>query len=915
MGRLIVPVILALLLAGALVFGFFYYLEQQVPEEDPWRAIPPSAAMILEVNAAPDTWNELVGQNRVWQELMTVPGIQAIDSNMKGLDSLWKGSESLKEIVQKQGFLISFHPAGKGKLAPLFYCGLPEGIAPDQVLEDIKKMTSRGWTTSSKTFDGVEIQIVNGKTPATSFGYLVHNGIFIGSFSLILLEEAVTHLNSGTPLHESPALKKLISTSGQDRAANLYLNHKLLPGILGLPLATKVRELIGSWSNVAEWTSLDVKIHEDKLVLNGFSYVSEPSHYFSILKDTLPERLRFQNVLPDYTSSMLVLGTGNSAEFRKRYEAFLESTGGLNAYQTYLDKLKKEHAIDLREEFFSWTGNEFGWFIPDEEFAPAPGEGVAFFHTDDPELASEQLELMSTGLVGEQPVDSASEGTITSDIIELPLSDLLPNVFGGVFHPVQVNYACLMGEFVFMAPRKSLLSDLINAYKTDHTLSKSLNFVEFYGENLAPTSNLLFYHNPARSGGLYQRLANDQVKQLIGEQEATFNNFDALCFQSSYEEGDLFYSNLILRHNPEGKTVNKTLWETALDTTFSRKPDLLINHNTKAQEVFIQDHSNRIYLISSSGRVLWKREVDGPILGKVHQIDALANNKLQMLFNTGSQLYLIDRNGRDVGKFPIDLEAEASAGLSAFDYDKKKVYRILVPVATNKVLNFDQKGNQVKGWKMTTSAPVSHPIWHFSLDDKDYVVALDSDGQVYVVDRRGEKRLSIENKLPAPVREDCFLETARHIDEVRLLTTDSAGQVIRLYFNNHTDTLRLDSFSDQHRFFYRNINQDKGWELIFTDTNRLVIYDQNSLRLFQKFRESGFSGAPLLFRFPGEVTEIGTVDKTEQRLFLYNEVGTLKDGFPLKGSTPFSIGDLNRDGKLDLVVGNQGKIVYTYTID
>ena len=63
-------------------------------------------------------------------------------------------------------------------------------------------------------------------------------------------------------------------------------------------------------------------------------------------------------------------------------------------------------------------------------------------------------------------------------------------------------------------------------------------------------------------------------------------------------------------------------------------------------------------------------------MGTVSQIDYYKNGKLQLLFNTENQLYMIDRLGNFVTNYPIDLPTTTHLSHALFDYDNNKKYRI-----------------------------------------------------------------------------------------------------------------------------------------------------------------------------------------------------------------------------------------------
>src|SRR5574344_1243841 len=90
-----------------------------------------------------------------------------------------------------------------------------------------------------------------------------------------------------------------------------------------------------------------------------------------------------------------------------------------------------------------------------------------------------------------------------------------------------------------------------------------------------------------------------------------------------------------------------------------------------------QDVKNSLYLIdNNTNKILWKKQLDGQMMGKIYFVDALRNNKMQYMVNTLSSMYCHDRNVVSVGKFPIRMESSATAEIAVFDYDNVKKSRL-----------------------------------------------------------------------------------------------------------------------------------------------------------------------------------------------------------------------------------------------
>lgn len=99
------------------------------------------------------------------------------------------------------------------------------------------------------------------------------------------------------------------------------------------------------------------------------------------------------------------------------------------------------------------------------------------------------------------------------------------------------------------------------------------------------------------------------------------------------------------------------------------------------------------------GTVLWTLPLPGPICGRVAQIDYFANRKLQYLFICGRTLYLVDRLGRIVKGFPVQLSSEVLLGPDAYDFSGAGRYNIMVLNRDGSIDMYNLKGEKPASWK------------------------------------------------------------------------------------------------------------------------------------------------------------------------------------------------------------------------
>lgn len=234
-------------------------------------------------------------------------------------------------------------------------------------------------------------------------------------------------------------------------------------------------------------------------------------------------------------------------------------------------------------------------------------------------------------------------------------------------------------------------------------------------------------------------------------------------------------------------------WQTRLDTTIVGQIWGVTNHYTHLTECLAQDANGKICLIGADGMLLWKRAIDGKIVGPVSQIDFYANGKLQYLFATSQSLYVIDRLGNDVGTFPVRLPSPAVTGASAATYTDGSPIRLFVGCQGGPAL-FGPDGRTVDGWQpVKTEAQIADVVRHFTCASKDYIVFNDQYAY-YFVDRRGARRLTTQPLAPGK-RSQMALST----DASYFVTTTTNGSVVKILPPDGTlSSLNIDSIDGNH---------------------------------------------------------------------------------------------------------------------
>ena len=898
------------LLVTAILGGIGYFLFFGNPSNPSglafsFRAIPPNAALILEGRQLPENWKKVSANNQVWESLKQTPTFLELDQDIQLLQLVLDADTALYRMVNTSNLLVSAHPSGASSFHFLFVCPVEEAQA--QRLQRLVGKIS-GQALSQKNYDGAVVYKAPAGDPKRTFSFSLHEGLFIGSFSGLLVEQSIRWMNSDNSLLENPSFLAVAATRGKTSPLRLYLNAEEIPALIVPFLPPDESESVNWLQQFSGWSEMDLRFKSDFLSGSGYVHAFDTLHPFiSIFQEQSPPEWELHQVAPFNTAVFISQGIGDPEQYQTALERFRQQH---NKRMTPAEKPEVFGECELRPWLNQWMGNQASLVVTEPQKPAIREHSFALLHCADPETTDTLLRQLSQCVGGQSA--SFSERYAGHQLGRWPKAPLLSYLLGDLFHEVTGNFYVRLGNTVVVGNSPKALRNFINYYDSEQVLSQDLDFVSFT-DNLNSAAHLFAYANVARTPRVLQSIFAGPVAEDIENNLSVFREFQAMAWQVTHDQDHLYYTNWCVKYNPIYREELPSLWATALDTTVSRKPMLSVNHFTRSREILVQDDAHQLYLINNTGLVLWKKQLDGPILGKVNQVDLFQNSRLQLVFNTARRLYRLDRNGKDLENSPNVLPGEASAPMTVVDYDGKGKIRLLVPCG-KRVQLYDKQGKKVKGWTMKPmSSPILQPLQFLRLSGKEYLFVADSLGTLRIVDRRGKNRKKLRHSLPEGGR-PFYLLPGNEFNLCELITTDSTGNVIRLGMNNRLDSIATDQWTSSHRFLSFDLDQNGSPEWVFADSNRLGVFETNGTLRFEFRFESTIGALPAAYNFPRKGFHLGITIPETRQLYLFDAKGMIWPGLPLEGTTPFSIADIDKDGNYNLVVGNADQKIYTFNL-
>ncbi len=909
--------IFAVVVTGLVALILWNRLDRITPIEI-WEAVPSDAVVFVEALDYTFLSESFLPENRIWIDFVNTSGRIKIDSTIQSIISRVTGIEPLRELLRKEGLSFSLHLVGKDQLVPLFYLSYSDNHSDHDFEQILKALPGNESMVNERKYDAAKLYDISGAPGIFpfKFSFACLNGCAVISPSSMLTEASVRTIQSGQDLTADQGLKQIRKTAGKFVHANVYLQYELLAKLF-YPWIQSNRWKDLDWMSFwAGWGELDMDVKGNALVLNGMTQTDpEAGQLLGAFTGQTPVRMELHEMIPSGITSFLHLGISDWEQLFDRFRSLLTQMGEAGVAENERKRISDLYEIDPLADLMTIADDEVVWFSIEGETGSREEEISVI------ELRSRSEGLGITGRWMERYLqvnafDMKSvrkvyqlDDQTSFDIYRLPdpfYKGTLPGMLFNSYFTVYENY-------LIFGPSVEVISRVIYQNVLQKTFANDPVYDEM-DDYFSNRSSLTFFFRPFSYTEYRSELFSPEAGEVLGQMELFLRRIPGVVIQYSAEQ-ELFYQNLSWKYNAQIKEKALTVWESLLDSVAVMKPALVENHNTSGKEIFVQDAANWIYLINSSGRVLWKQKLEGRILGEVFQVDYYKNGKLQYLFNTRTRLHLIDRNGNYVERYPITLRSPATNAVALVDYDNSRNYRLFVAGEDRQVYLYDLEGDIVTGWRFGKSeTQVTGSIQHFRIGERDYIVFSDRN-RTYLLNRRGRERIRPETRISLSPQNPLTLDMNIREDRPRWISTDTAGNVLALYEDGSVNTLFQQEVSPEHFFLMRDMDKDGIPEFIFADGNELTVVRQDGQEMFRYRVREKISSMPDIYKFSASDIKIGITDRSRNRIYLINADGSLYEGFPLEGSTRFSIGYFSgSQSRFNLIVGSGNNFLYNYSI-
>ena len=444
-----------------------------------------------------------------------------------------------------------------------------------------------------------------------------------------------------------------------------------------------------------------------------------------------------------------------------------------------------------------------------------------------------------------------------------------------------LTHAALLNNLLFLAPSEASLNEVITQLSNGYSLGSDEQF-EGLLEKIPNESSLLFV-------GVEEFFSKQLHSLLIDDvQTASSDKFPFWLGVGLVESGVAQVQ--LQKVSKQEKIKNKRpklLFSKSIESNISQGPNAVLNHLNGSMEWVIQDEKHNLTLISSTGKNNWTKPIGNPIQFPIRQVDLYKNSRLQMAYTTKKGFEVIDRNARPVSPFSLTLKNPLP--LAVFDYENSRDYR-LVLIDQNKLELRNRKFTKVSGFNLT-KADLKYSPKHIRIGSRDYIVMIQKNGKLLLLDRRGNIRIKTPNNL--------VVSSNIYLHQNGFIGLDNKNRLFRIEING--------------KISYRTLPFETTYHVCARGKN-LVLLTENKLEINGRLLELDFGlyGEPSI-HVVNNRTMISIVDEQEEKVYVFDRKGNLLPHFPIYGAGPVTI-DSDRKGKVFLATTGENNSLIVYQI-
>lgn len=781
-------------IAGA-IYGYLYLSKSKEPQSEITEHIPSNAMFVLYTQDFEQFNKTLVHQNLIWNALKDNKHVVKINSVIHYFDSLRLENDDLKNLLDDNAIYWSVIKEN-ASFHHLLIVKFKEQAQQDLILDLVESKFQKN--TSAEAFDLYEF-----KTSGMSWNVSVKNGLLYFSSDVSLLEKSIS-----MPIQESirnnEQFNSLFKNIGYQKNV-VYVNHQL---------SSFMDKSLMSGNSIM---SADVQLNA--VNFTGYTIFDSLAFINSFSNQEAPQ-ISLYAYLPN--NPLRIFGYGFH-DLNSVYDDLNEKQKIENNIQESWKDLSDSALYDIKKEMFS---NIIDEFVHAKYIINQSERSIVSFKVDDEEKLNSFMNLV---------IDTVIEESATKIY---QIKDISHHLFSFFPYLDKLSYIIIDNRQVYAFSDKEILNYYLESESNGSVLSKNKAFSEYANDNMNQACNFMYYENLELVRENNANSVFNLPDFIFAEKAVNQVSYSLKNYQTGMQ-CRFNFSKATQQNDLQNKT--NSLWTFKADSSIYTPVFLFKNHNTSENELCFQDDLNKLYLTSSTGNLLWKKQINERILSEIYTVDIFKNGKYQLLFNTTNYLHLVDRNGNYVDGYPVKLPAEVSSSITLLDYDNTKDYRLFIACKDKRIYNYSIYGIKTEGFvPVKTNAVVNLPIYYTKVGASDYLITADVEGKIYVFSRKGEGRIELKNKTIEGL-DNMHVVIGNSLLNTKIVYMDDKNNLLnKISLNDAKETIKFGDDLANFKSYYTLINDDVQTDIVMVGDGAIYAYDLFSTKLFEYFNSTSY---------------------------------------------------------------------------
>lgn len=663
---------LAVLVAGVAVAVFFLYSGTSSDNRRPevstsdakygfYMAVPSDAASVIRFDKLENLLDTFAGES---------PYIDILPSGKfrSFLDSLKTGGE-----FRSSSAILSFHYIGG--LEPLLV--IDAGRARADIHEAVEKIR----TMASRT--GIFCSLYDCSASAEEGTYLSRRQILVLSANDALVSSSERHIANGISVLDQEGFAEAVEAA-QGTGAIAVVSNTSAGRILEELCTVGYRRYSDFIRRISDWTAVSFDILSENRISVSGSFISGKGadKFINVFRTVPGAGSRVTEVLPSYTVSAFSVPVSNLQSYVSAVAAYYDTRIGQSRYMSVQESLKRKCGISPSD----WVSK-----LNLREIAVA-----SFFTGSD----LESVLLLRPGC---KDLSVIFDGTGTSpdkydgSVLEFRYGGFVSSLFGTLFSLDDETSFCFRNGWIIAGGRQAV-DEFASGRALDGTLAARLENAGLSGR--PSDTNFSGYFSFTEDSRIFNLVFS---RKYAGQLMRSFDgvSFAPALLNVAFSKGLTGFTFSI--DKVREVKMSAPSFERDTSVAVPEGPFKVKNSGTGKMNSFYQQENMYLCLNDENGKGLWGVEFHTPICGRASTIDYFKNGKLQIIFASGSRLYLLDRLGRRVSGFPVDLGKEIRLGPDVYDFNGRRTYNVMILHKDNTVEMYNLHGRKPAQWKGITS--------------------------------------------------------------------------------------------------------------------------------------------------------------------------------------------------------------------